>query len=200
MAHIRSVSTMGHAPWRGSEELWIGAALRLRGAEHRVTVYVCASQPDPPRIAEVERSGAKVVRPRRPAAAPALADGRADGAEPPRRRAPVLTARPRGADLVVVSQGQTLDGLGVMRERLRRGRPRAPVAQANGDVFRPGEQETPEIGECYGLSRQNFFVSSNNWRLLCDQPPIRATSPPGSRWSGIHKAVTTMRGSSQPKN
>ena len=62
MPHFRFVSTMGGAPWGGSEELWTGAALRLLERGHEVTVHVYGWPEDPPRIAALASRGARVER------------------------------------------------------------------------------------------------------------------------------------------
>jgi glycosyltransferase involved in cell wall biosynthesis len=43
------------------------------------------------------------------------------------------------------------------------------VVQANGELFWPDDRGAPEIRECYGASRNNFFVSAANRRMLCEQ-------------------------------
>jgi glycosyltransferase involved in cell wall biosynthesis len=59
---IGIISTMGGNPWGGSEELWAAAALEALEAGHGVFVSVLGWPTTPPKIAELERRGAKILR------------------------------------------------------------------------------------------------------------------------------------------
>jgi glycosyltransferase involved in cell wall biosynthesis len=167
MASFRFVSTMGGVAWGGSEELWAGAAHRLVKAGHRVAAHVFEWHPDPPKIAQLERDGARIVRRRR--------------SSPYWRRAVTnLLGQPSSAnpfarndrdtpDLVVISQGYTLDGMSAIAACRQKGWRFAPLVQANGELFWPSDREAVRIREYYGDSVQNFFVSRRNWRVFCDQ-------------------------------
>src|SRR6185503_6656439 len=167
MAHFRFVSTMGSAPWGGSEELWAGAAERLLAAGHRVTAHVFAWPTDAPKIAALGKLGATIRR--RSRSSPLWRRALLKAAGHPTASTPFARRDTQPTDLVVISQGFTLDGLDAMRECRRRAWPYAPVVQANGEFFWPDDRRAPAIRDCYGASRNNFFVSAANRRMLCEQ-------------------------------
>jgi L-malate glycosyltransferase len=59
---IGIISTMGGNPWGGSEELWAEAALTALNAGHEVFVSVLGWASTPPKLAELECRGAKILR------------------------------------------------------------------------------------------------------------------------------------------
>src|SRR5690242_1186044 len=172
MAHIRFVSTMGTAPWGGSEELWAGAALKLLARGHRVTVHVLAWPEDPPKIRELENAGARIVRRPRQARLPLWRRALLRAAGRPAASRVFAASDRAHTDLVVISQGESFDGIPVVDDCTRRGWPYAPLAQSNAEIFWPSDVDADHLRSCYRNARQSFFVSRNNWRLLCDQLAI----------------------------
>jgi glycosyltransferase involved in cell wall biosynthesis len=59
---IGIISTMGGNPWGGSEELWAATASEALNAGHEVFVSVLGWIKTPPKLAELERRGAKILR------------------------------------------------------------------------------------------------------------------------------------------
>jgi glycosyltransferase involved in cell wall biosynthesis len=90
-------------PWGGSEELWAATAGEALKAGHEVFVSVCRQTNEAPKIGELERRGAKVLR-RRPDSG---------------TQAPPASAASRYRDLfktnpdaIAISQGATFDFIG----------------------------------------------------------------------------------------
>lgn len=160
---------MGSAPWGGSEELWAGAALRLLSRGHRVTVHVLAWPADPPRIRELASRAATIVRRPRQASLPAWKRATLRAAGMPASSRAFAAWDRAATDLVIVSQGEVFDGVRVIADCMRRGWPYAPLAQSNAEIFWPSDADVENLRACYRYSKQNFFVSLANWRLLCDQ-------------------------------
>lgn len=158
---------MGGVPWGGSEELWCGAARLLLQGGHSVVAHVYDWLPTPPKLAELERNGARVVRRHRssPYWKRVLTNllGQANRSDPFGRHDFEQT------DLVIISQGYNLDGIPAMQACRRRHWPYVSVVQANGDLFWPSDSQADDARACYSSARLNYFVSERNYQLLCDQ-------------------------------
>lgn len=158
---------MGGVPWGGSEELWCSAAGRLLKAGHTVVAHVFDWHPPPAKLVELERNGARIVRRARSSPywkrAMATALGLPNNSDPFGRRDVERT------DLVIISQGYTLDGLPAMAACRRRAWPYVSIVQANGELFWPSDSQAHQARACYGAARLNYFVSRRNQELLCDQ-------------------------------
>jgi L-malate glycosyltransferase len=59
---IGIISTMFGAPWGGSEELWAATALEALNLQHEVFVSAAGWAAEAPKLRELERRGAKVLR------------------------------------------------------------------------------------------------------------------------------------------
>jgi glycosyltransferase involved in cell wall biosynthesis len=159
--HLLFISTMEGVPWGGSEELWSQAALRLAREGHRVSASVRTWSRPVPRIAELRAQGVH-VRERRP-----FAESRAqrlwlrlisDNEENWLRK-----AKP---DLVIISQGDNMEGLEWMQFCRRENLPYSCVVQCNAEIWWPADDKRPHLAEAYAAARKTFCVSRHNLELL----------------------------------
>jgi glycosyltransferase involved in cell wall biosynthesis len=160
---------MDQAPWGGSEELWAQAAGCLARSGIRVSANVVAWPHARAPLARLAQAGGRIVeRPRLPGALQ-LAWRRYFG--PPEYRW-LDSLHP---DLVVISQGNNMDGLGWMRACARRGFRYAAVVQNAGPSIWPNDEAAATAAVAYRGACRNFFVSNANLRLTETQ--IASTLP-----------------------
>lgn len=171
-ARIAFVSTMAGSPWGGSEVLWHGTALFLRrsGLDVQASVYDWSRKH--PAVREMEHAGiATRFRIRHPSRLQRLAsrlrstdaDGDADE----------RWLRGIGADLVVISQGYPLDGLGWMTACRRLGIRYATIVQAAGEWCWPDDATRVRMLEAYTHSKPTCFVSKANLDCIQSQLGMR---------------------------
>ena len=160
------ISTMASSPWGGSEELWSHAALRLREQGHQVAGSVVRWPSLSPKLSLLAERGVTVVQ-----QAPAQARFHVRawrkliqniGYEHPnfewlKRQKP---------DLVVISQGQTLDGLAWMNHCRQTGRPYVVIVQANNEQWWPADNLSAEMADVYLAAQKVCCVSRHNLKLL----------------------------------
>lgn len=164
--------------WGGSEELWAGAALQLRQRGHRVIAG--RSQPvahwrQHPKWAALRQAGIEVGAFGVPAFFRALPDACQRYAPPLapfcfslRNRALALAMRRLGVDLVVISQGNTFDGMDwVDLPLIARSakKPYALVCQKNTEADWPLDVVCTRAKEHFRLAAGAFFVSQHNLTL-----------------------------------
>jgi glycosyltransferase involved in cell wall biosynthesis len=172
MLHIAFVSTMDQAPWGGSEELWAQSALRLAQRGVRVSANVVRwSQPAEP-IVELERVGVRISTRARLPGVFSLAWRRYFG--PPEHR----WLDSLHADLVVISQGNNMEGLGWMQTCAKRGLRYATIVQNAGPSIWPSDEVAEAAAIAYTRASRNYFVSKANLRLTETQV---ATELPNAR-------------------
>lgn len=169
------VSSMDDAPWGGSEELWSRTALRLAAVGHAVFASVRAWPSPHRRIGEMRHVGVAVhERVPEPWLLRILRErilGRSlRQASRGLRRTPferlLDEIRP---DLVCVSQGNVLDGVGFLESCLHRDIPSVILSHGNATHLWPGDPLADRLLRVYESARATYFVSSANRRLLEDQ-------------------------------
>jgi glycosyltransferase involved in cell wall biosynthesis len=175
--HIAFISTMDQAPWGGSEELWVQAAGYLARSGIRVSANVVGwPHARAPLTRLTQAGGTMFERPRLPGALQ-LAWRRYFG--PPEHR----WLNSLHADLVVISQGNNMEGLGWMRACARRGLRYASLVQNAGPSIWPNDEVAATAAVAYRGACQNFFVSNANLRLTetqiaCSLPNARVVRNP----------------------
>src|SRR5213593_791129 len=159
MPKIVFVSAMAGCPWGGSEELWSRAARTLVAQGHHVAASVKGWPQRVPQVDALAQAGCTIRRRR--------------GNDAVNRAIRFLTReteaqwlRSRGADLVVISQGQIADGLPWMQMCGALGIPYVVIAQCNGEQFWPRDDDSRrQLAERYEAARACYFVSSRNLGL-----------------------------------
>ena len=162
--------------WGGSEELWFAAACRLLDDGHEVTVTAFGADAAHPRLDELRRRGVPLADLSRARTGRAW---RLVDAIAPRRLQPdeiqrtmliagrhLVRHRP---DVVLVSQGDNLDGavFGRVSRRLRL--PYVTVAQKASDHEWPDDRWRPYFREAHRRAAACVFVSRRTQRLTEEQ-------------------------------
>ena len=159
MPRIAFVSTMTQAPWGGSEELWAQSARYLAERGVQVSANVVSWPSTPPPIAQLAHAGVRVSTRARVPGIVQLAWRRYFG--PLEHR--WLDAVP--ADLVIISQGNNMEGLGWMQACARRGLSYATIVQNAGPSIWPTDEVAEAAALAYQRATRNFFVSHANLHL-----------------------------------
>jgi glycosyltransferase involved in cell wall biosynthesis len=169
---ILFVSSMESFPWGGSEELWSRATLRLVEQGHAVAASVKGWPDLHPRVVALKHAGVTVY-PRVPVSVtpPTLRSriawrlfGKAISPTPRDQFLTLLdTFRP---DLVCVSQGNVLDGLGYLERCRERNVPYVILSQANAESVWPNDEVSERLFQVYGGAKSSYFVSAANLQLL----------------------------------
>lgn len=163
MRKFTFISTNEYVPWGGSEYCWFAAAERLARSGAEVTVSVKA-WPQPVKHVEHLRSvGCRLVLREWP---------------PPIRQRIMRRIFPErdfswahmrtiglGADLVVIAQGENMDGLKWMEAAKSLGYPYVAVAQGAPDYRFPADHMAERFAVCYETARAAYFVSHANVEL-----------------------------------
>ncbi|BCM88574.1 N-acetyl-alpha-D-glucosaminyl L-malate synthase [Abditibacteriota bacterium] len=159
---IAFVSTLEHARWGGSEELWARTALRLKERGHEIYISVQWWQQCAPQVANLERVGCRVNY-RRP---PSLIERVAQKKWPSRKFEWLDVSRP---DLVVISQGGYYDGLRWMEECAARNINYVTVAQNAPEFHWPEDDILGRVQDSHHKSLANYFVAQGNIDLVARQ-------------------------------
>jgi glycosyltransferase involved in cell wall biosynthesis len=163
MKSIAFISSNDFVPWGASEFSWSAAAERFvrSGAEVRVSV---PAWPDPVRQVEQLRDrGCRIYLRRWP---PPLS--RRIVRQFFSRRDYVWSHMKRvgaGAELVVISQGENMDGLAWMEAAKSLGYPYAVIASGAPDHRFPEDSQAARLAACYEGARGAYFVSEANIEL-----------------------------------
>jgi glycosyltransferase involved in cell wall biosynthesis len=196
------IATNEWANWGGSELLWCQTAEKLarRGME------VCASVPDFakafPLVKHLRSAGVRVVYRKAPSLLYRLGRRIFPLPEYPRRH---LRAIGKGVDLVVISQGSNVDGLGWMEEVRDAGYKYAVIAQDAAASFWPNDEIAERLAASYEGASCAYFVSQANLDLsrrefatpLCNAKIVRnpfnvrydaRPAWPGDPSEGLHLA------------
>jgi glycosyltransferase involved in cell wall biosynthesis len=163
MPHVAFVSTNTTVPWGGSEELWSQAAHCLVERGVRVTVNVPRFHERPAMLVRLQRAGCRI---KRRARFPHIWD--------------YLWARffempelgwldSLRADLVVISQGNQVEGASWMDACCRRGLRYASIVQAVVPSFWPDDKQAHMLATAYNGAAANFFVADDNVQLTQTQ-------------------------------
>jgi glycosyltransferase involved in cell wall biosynthesis len=165
--HIAFVSSMSGAPWGGSEELWSQTALRLRQEGHTVSVCVAWWPQLAARVQELEKNGAHIFA-RKPARhnIPIRIWNKIKRQLVVAERKEFQWLQSRKADLVVISQGGTSDGLEWMSYCAAAGLPYVSIIQCNTEAWYPEDGLGAEMAKAYRSAKNVFCVSQHNLKLL----------------------------------
>lgn len=164
--------------WGGSEELWAGAALRLRSLGHRVI----AGRSEPLRKwrrhsqwVRLREAGVEVGRFFVPSLFRTFPDAVHRNCPPLapfvygiRNRALSFWIRRLGVDLVVIAQGNTFDGMDAVELPLvahAAEKPYVLVCQKNWEIDWPMDMLRERHRRHFLKARQAFFVSQHNHQL-----------------------------------
>jgi len=167
-ARIAFVTTMAGAPWGGSEELWHGTAKRMRAAGHLVGISAFEWPEIPRQVRELADAGCDLdLRPLRKNVIGRLLERRfqkSTGIGIPEASAKWLQAmRP---DLVLISQGFPLEGIGWMLACKKLGIRYASVIQAASEIWWPEDEILSDFNAAYAGAAGLFFVSKSNLGML----------------------------------
>jgi glycosyltransferase involved in cell wall biosynthesis len=164
LPRIAFVTSMAGSPWGGSEVLWHGAALHMNRCGLNVQASVHNWSYDYPAVRELAQAGIPIhSRMRQKRLLPRLLDrGRQLVSADCDPSVDERWLRQTGADLVVVSQGYPLDGIGWMTACKRLGIRYATVVQAAGEWYWPDDVMRSRMREAYAHSRPACFVSKAN--------------------------------------
>lgn len=157
--------------WGGSEHLWSATAERF--ARRGVQVLVSVKYWDRP-IKQLERlnsAGCKIVQRHRSS----LLRRGTRNLFPGREYARHLKKLGDGADLIVVSQGSTLDGFQWMEAARATGHRYAVIVQAAAEQWWPDDYIAEKLADCYEGASALYFVSEANLALTRRQfvTPLR---------------------------
>ena len=171
---IAFVSSMYGSTWGGSEELWGGAALRLRELGHEVFCGLIDWPGPAPQRDALRKAGCRVeVRTDVPGLKDRVLNRFRRTARKINKQDPVPAAladfRP---DLVVISQMFTDDGLEWMEFCRARGLAYVTIVQAASEYVWPGDELVPRLRQGYLGADAAFFVSRHNLELCEKQLAI----------------------------
>ena len=160
------------SPWGGSEELWAGAAARLAGAGHAVTIFKTGVDPHHPRLRHLLALGCHIrdlhqlclpCGIRLPRSLVRITGrGSAQSAIRPLVRTLLANLNP---DLVVVSQGANFDGLAYSDLCRVSGRPYVIISQKATDSHWPLDRDRMVMRSAFQNAIRCYFVSQHNLHL-----------------------------------
>ena len=173
------VSALASRAWGGSEELWSQTAIRLQQNGHQVAACVCWWPETPKPVSSLIEHGIEVfVRPsphvRLPFRIWSELKQKAGINAPDRTLEWLIRQRP---DLVVVSNGGNMDGLGFLEMCLDNSLPYVSVMQANAEFLWPPDIQADRLTRVYQGAEKAYFVSHYNRALFETQ---LATALPNS--------------------
>lgn len=164
--------------WGGSEELWSSAAEVLASNGHPVSIKLGWSIADTPPSARLHRLRE-------------LGCSISGGGQPEwvlQLRNPLIrqmlycvamavqalhlrwfVARIKPNDLVVISQGCNLDGMGLARRCQAKNLPYVLISQKATEMYWPADANIEKLRALYAHSLHGFFVSHHNWHLTEEQ-------------------------------
>lgn len=169
-------SSMAAQPWGGSEELWSQTAVKLARLGHHVTASVVPWDPRPKKLVDLELSGV-VTKPRIPLNSPTTTSSHRSLIRTLLNTNRIQnTACPFATlldtdnfDLVIISQGNVMDGLELAERCLERRVPFALLCQANAEFLWPSDYIAERLRTAYRAAKRSYFVSQANAALLMDQ-------------------------------
>jgi L-malate glycosyltransferase len=173
---IAFVSTMAAVPWSGSEELWCQAAFLALAQGHEVLSLTYDWKPRPDKLLSLAGEGAFLSF---WSSANTYPEGNRKEGRPD--YFPYHTLIDWRPQVVVVSNGGLLDmvnGHILLIELLLRLRiPYIVVVQANTELYKPSESQTPVLQAYFDHSEISYFVSRANLNLATRQ--LAAVLPKG---------------------
>ena len=168
MQKILFISAMEGYAWGGSEYLWAGAAERLAHRGVQVITSVKCWGKSVRQIEHLRSLGCRIIL--RPKLSLARRLGR--NLFPGRDYARHVRKIGTGADLIVVSQGSTLDGFQWMEAARANGYRYAVIVQAAAEQWWPEDDIGERLAECYEGAAAAYFVSETNLALVRRQCAI----------------------------
>jgi glycosyltransferase involved in cell wall biosynthesis len=172
------VSANETAPWGASEELWSQSASFLLKEGHDVSVSVRRWPVVPARVRALGAAGARVFRRREDEGAPARPAFELPWSE---RRASTLDAGPW--DMVLISQGDNIEGLGWMEACRSRHLAYLTVSHSAAEWEWPNDPVARRLARgylgaerCYFVSRANLLLTQR--QLAVDLPNARIVRCP----------------------
>ena len=164
--NIVFISTMSSTPWGGSEELWSRAAMLLRSQGHTVNASIVKWKDEHDKVKELRDHGIslKFWSTKKSLANQIFA--KFSIFKNINFNLKSIYLRNIRPDLVVISQGYTLDGLewAIICKRLNI--KYCIIVHANSEQWWPEDKQLNLIRECYSSSSRVFCVSESNRKLL----------------------------------
>jgi len=162
-------------PWGGSEELWHGAALRLKQSGYYVSACKTLVDDSHPRICELRSAGIEVKDYYRTPSVQLERVRRIVNRALPQRlqlrmgydtyEACILVTSSGKYDLAVISQGENFDGLTFVRLCQELRLPYVLVSQKASDQSWPPDHIRVMGRDAYLKARRSYFVSQHNRTL-----------------------------------
>lgn len=168
MRRLAFISTMDGYAWGGSEELWSRAASKI-AKETSVCCSVGARMAGHPRLHQLSNLRVSVY-PRLDRQESRLAQWTRLlrlRREPPNPWLGFL--QKTQPNLVIVSQGSSIDGARVACFLAEEGIPYCLVSQCHGELWWPDDALLPLVRRAYSKAVRSFFVSRKNQQLLEQQ-------------------------------
>lgn len=166
-------------PWGGSEELWSGAAVRLRRSGHQILLYKTLVEYDHPRIKSLIEAGITVEDfYRTPPVNMQRARRIANRVLPHRYRlkmgygtyeACVNRVRAGEFDYAIIAQGENFDGLPFVQVCHELKLPYFMICQKASDQNWPPDNLRGIVRHAYNGAIRSFFVSEHNLKLTQEQ-------------------------------
>lgn len=163
MKKVAFITTNEWVPWGGSEHLWAGAAGRF--ARQGVEVHVSVRKWDAPvrQIEELQSLGCRIhYRPFPPVLRERLRQRIYRDGYVNRH----VSLASRSAELIVISQGNTIDALPWMEACRSEGLKYAVVSQCADEQWWPPDDGADRLAECFEQSSRAYFVSNANLALV----------------------------------
>ena len=160
---IAFISTNEFAPWGGSELLWSMTAERLARAGASVAVGVKQWDAEVGAIARLSEAGCRVVYRRADSLLKRIA--RRSQLWSSSQISHLRQLRGSGAELAIISQGSTTEGLAWMRACKELGLKYAVIVQMAAEQFWPDDAQAAELAQAYEHAAAAFFVAQANLDL-----------------------------------
>lgn len=159
------VSTMAGYPWGGSEELWSQTALELLRRNCEITTRTSQWAKEPDQIAALRKAGCVITFAKPERFTQRLVSRLLRRPKDSQLRRWLLNSNP---DLVVISQGEFKDGIGVAELSRSAGVPYCLIVQAAADWAWPSDELRASLCAAYQNASACFFVSKANLQLVTD--------------------------------
>ncbi len=164
MRHIAFICANDTAPWGGSELLWAHAADVLVRRGTKVSIGRRAWVKDATQIAQLRELGCRIVLRRGESLTRRLA--RKFTAIKPQEYQFVRELTRDPPDLVVISQGNSNDGLTLMEICRSLGLRDVIITQAAAEQFWAPDEVAIRLGEAFDHAVANYFVCESNLKLV----------------------------------